>query len=574
MEKTESSLKELKNSAVVCTQNIVLPVHWDFIFVDDAPISTKYFFSEDYIGKQLQPEYWRDCSIYNANDKRLQSNDFLIASCITEYQLIRELIWVLHGTRESFLFFINVDLEDIFHVSFEVREVFLSHVSKSTLKVFLNVFAQSAQKVFVLREFIRRIFCVKDNGFSDCIMLFGQCVHTFLSHFDKCLLELEKNSRGPSSFTLLNLYTKLIPWFRRTRILSDIILNFTEGHLDTLNLNRTTSSLLSILYHHSLNPDYCNDYFIMRFIFFTFLLSFKPFLLTLVQLLSCSKFCVSVVSKPYFKRDDLYFFDANAVLLPKNLEDIFGFDLSFMFQYVLSDISYIVKLIVILYRYCDLLGNTTLFDEIAIDYREVITRFTLAFGFDFKYEMLERFLVDPHSDLDQHLGFNQVRSLALLESTVNHFVGERSNVINKQILKVLLHIPSPVSLKVRNLGVAFALISDIYLFGSGYQMNNLVYNFFACTFLKSKRQNLFDFIYNLRSQFSGVTSPLFQQELMFLSFNFEAAIDEVGFSNVNKILESIKLTYQTDWPLNMFFDEQSLEMYNKVFVLILQVFLL
>ncbi|KAL7054372.1 hypothetical protein AAHC03_026159 [Spirometra sp. Aus1] len=213
----------------------------------------------DMLREQLQPEYWQNAGarveVGNDASSRLKS---MLLDCtheedkrveITEYQAIRECLWVLVGAYEGFLFRAVTDASSLEkNVCVATQAASLSHLSLRAFDAFLSDIAHCATDGLRIRVLLDYLTAdASDQGFPPSFRLFADLLSNFLSNFQAAVAALEHRLRHGELRTLMGLLRDLQPWPLRLRLMAWLVLQTAPSQLTTLRYDSTAMLFLNTM---------------------------------------------------------------------------------------------------------------------------------------------------------------------------------------------------------------------------------------------------------------------------------------------------------------------------------------
>ncbi|XP_021343427.1 gamma-tubulin complex component 5-like isoform X1 [Mizuhopecten yessoensis] len=180
---------------------------------------------------------------------------------ITETPLIREILWMLGGVADLFLFIYNGH-------RFLVREdVVLSHLTDNSLEASLREFTEHAAYIHDLLKFEQEVIdqscCYGDSngsssgrGICQTLEAFSQVVARCIKSLRQELTTIEKIViKQEETFTLAMLHTRLKPWLPKVKVIHSIYERGVKEAEWLPGNYQKASQLLSVLYDAVLEHD-------------------------------------------------------------------------------------------------------------------------------------------------------------------------------------------------------------------------------------------------------------------------------------------------------------------------------
>ncbi|XP_033727239.1 gamma-tubulin complex component 5-like isoform X2 [Pecten maximus] len=185
---------------------------------------------------------------------------------ITETNLMREILWMLGGVSDFFIFIYNGH-------RFLVREdVALSHLTENSLEAFLEEFTEHGAYIQNLLKFeeevINQSCCYGDSsgttnqrGICQTLQAFSQVVFDFIKSLRQELTKIEKLViKQEETFTLAMLYNKLKPWLPKVKVIHSIYERGVKEAEWLPGNYQKASQLLSVLYDTVMEHDAMSSY--------------------------------------------------------------------------------------------------------------------------------------------------------------------------------------------------------------------------------------------------------------------------------------------------------------------------
>ncbi|CAL8101934.1 unnamed protein product [Calicophoron daubneyi] len=604
-----------------------LPCHWDSHLSENQSKSfeevcyasrIEYGFSDKFVSEQLQPEYWwgKNCSPISAGCfrdiwlKYAQNEEERVE--VTEYQIIREVIWALSGASSSFIYeavrYPDKLLKNYFIPTGKISVSTLTHQS---LDAVLHAFARCCSNGLLIRTFIE--YTTKKDDLHPCLLAFSDCLNVFIAQVDRFSQEMQLLSRGPGSFTLMDLYLRVLPWSRRIGVVAGMLMQLTAGEFCNVSLDCTFITLLDMLFYMVTAYNDCiADEFLASTLQTMFFRTFYPFMYSTAQLLSGSSSvvdylnCLFVQTNPEVKPTDPDFWDRAFTCHSK-------VDLSRIpkvFHPVMHELLDCLKALCILMTISNRIPGLLALDSIKVtpedinQFLGILTRPSGCMQSSGFQKQRHSFLLDSVQTTDEL--FEAIQTgiitstrptekqtetvvsnaytkdmLLSLQSKLQSFIQKRCVDINQRLVRVLLS-PYCITTACPNLGNALAAIGAIYLFGAGDRMNDFARDLFA--YIRSSESWMHDYLgltLRLRSQFdcpSADSSPipryLLDERGAFSFIPSRALADQSELQlhgGVMEQIDSLSLFYTAEWPVNIVVDEKAITVYNGVFSFLLKV---
>ncbi|KAG5448549.1 Gamma-tubulin complex component 5 [Clonorchis sinensis] len=602
------------------------PRHWDTLPIQlNTATGISHKFSDAFASLHLQAEYWwRKTKPSSDGFKTQWLKHFGLEDDrheLTEYQLVREILWVLLGARSSFIFCVFHHPHKLFANRLSsASRVSLANIAYPTLDSLLILFGRFASLTLLLRTFVQFIENTAAS-LHPCVVAFGTCLGDYLGEFDQVLQTLETEARGPETFTLTTLYFKLLLWDRRTDILANLVSRLTAGHTSNLQEANIHIRLLNLLYYVANTfGDYSSDISFLDTLNAFFFRTFLPFMYTTVQLLSG---CASMLEYSHSLFPNAK--DSCAVTDPDFCQRAFigeptainssvssnGAQVPEIFHSVLDELLSGLKSLCILTALATGASHSSVLGPIVLKTEDIFLHLTAPVVQPQKSHATNGRIIhkDNHSasvkswiepdilSLRQEL-IDSVRTpvmqetrpertsfsdftrnddhLNLLQKNLKRFIVERSRTLNQHLMRMLLE-PSPVHFgSYRSLGTALAAVGAIYLFGTGDRVNDFSRQLFSHIFNSEPwYRDLVGLTLRLRSQFEAHTVPKFlSREISMFTFASISQSDLDGSTTVEQTLRCfnlVHLTYCATWPVNIVLTESNLTTYNSIFTFMLKI---
>ncbi|KAJ8299061.1 hypothetical protein KUTeg_023121 [Tegillarca granosa] len=247
------------------TLSTIPPDSSTLIEVEDVTVTETGF---DWLMKNVVPQYWcgqtqdsHTCSsnlnvdweCYKRSTEPLHTTQS--KTVITEVQLIREILWMLSGVSDLFVFIYNGR-------RFIIREnVIVPHLTDEALNDYLLNFTKYGAYVITLQKFIQNVsscFFEKSQGYgvSQTYEAFSRTISTFLGNFRKELTDLEKIIiRQEETVTLMSTHSSLQDWLKKIEVVYSL---YNKGIIEAevLQTNcQKASHLLNVLYNTVIEYD-------------------------------------------------------------------------------------------------------------------------------------------------------------------------------------------------------------------------------------------------------------------------------------------------------------------------------
>ncbi|XP_061182795.1 gamma-tubulin complex component 5-like [Saccostrea echinata] len=170
---------------------------------------------------------------------------------MSEIQLLREVLWILAGVTDSFVFILHGD-------EFIVREnIFVQHLTDNSLKSYLSCFARYGSYVQHLLCFEEEAICgsydlsITDNNNLTCqtYQAFANAISNFIKSLRKELTQLEKRmTKQEQTMTLAMLHGDLSPWLKKIELIHSLYVRGIQEADWMVNNCQRASHLLSGLF--------------------------------------------------------------------------------------------------------------------------------------------------------------------------------------------------------------------------------------------------------------------------------------------------------------------------------------
>lgn len=237
---------------------------------------------ETWLREEVQFPYWAEEQVVRVESKERSANIARITerlreeegelkvrtNKLTEYQVIRELVWVLRSPVETPLFTLTAGQ---FQVS---KKVTIPSLTDTALQSLLGQAVGMINDVHTLKCFLGDIENISDDV-PRTFEAYCSGLNVFLQSFSLDLFKLETDVRKQEeSLTVLRVLDRLLPWSKMIsgyRTLHDLA---TKDWKTALNWERSIR-LLSVL-HSSLTTNHLPS--LLPFLVDTFLRSLEPFL--------------------------------------------------------------------------------------------------------------------------------------------------------------------------------------------------------------------------------------------------------------------------------------------------------
>lgn len=601
-------------------RNGVFPRHWDYVqlkFKADLKVSSLL---KNLVIVETQPEYWwrRNPSTavcfrnicLDARDAEDVRNE------LTEYQMIREVIWALLGGRASYVFRTTVDSDKVLNNRFVLGDrANLATISIEALDSLLTQFARSATHGLLLRTLVDFVFGDSPSVFHPCVLAFANGVNTYLSQLDHFLLELQDQSRGPSCFTLANLYARLLPWSRRTGILAGLVMQITTGRFDQLRSSSVPVQILNVIHYVVTTFDVCTDDRVFQnMLQALFLEIFQPFLHTTIYLLSgaasvpeylCSLFADPEVqvepTHPNYWSQAFAWYDTDRSSLSRIPQ---------FFHPVLSQLLRSIKALCMLVAVANRTNDNQILRSVLVKPEDVFNIINISsasvssyspmtelpgisnllsetihsYPDDDDFMMFYRDLVHSGSykkEQTQHVfsspGFYNSQLMNSLQVGLYSFIVSRCDAANRCLVSVLLSSPPVFTPGFQYVGIALAAVGSVYLFGAGDRLNDFARDLFQC--VQSSEPWYRDYVhltFQLRNQFEHGTVPAFLRSVRHM-FSFQPTPESLVVQTretTGSLLDHfqrVRLYFSAEWPATIILNEEVLNIYNSVFSFLLQI---
>ncbi|XP_060067402.1 gamma-tubulin complex component 5-like [Ylistrum balloti] len=250
----------------------IQPDESTLVAVDSLPTVETGF---DWLTRNIMVQYWcgqsaddtdrqfsnlnRDWESYKQRSRPLYTKRE--QTVITETNLIREILWMLGGVTDLFIFIYNGH-------RFLVREdVVLSHLTDNSLEAFLEEFIEHAAYIHNLLKFQQEVInqscCYGDSsgttsgrGICQTLQAFSQVVAHCIKSLRQELTKIEKIIiKQEETFTLAMLHTNLKPWLPKVKVIHSVYEKGVKEAEWMPGNYQKASHLLSILYDTVLEHD-------------------------------------------------------------------------------------------------------------------------------------------------------------------------------------------------------------------------------------------------------------------------------------------------------------------------------
>ncbi|KAA0197628.1 hypothetical protein FBUS_00446 [Fasciolopsis buskii] len=554
----------------------VFPRHWDYVQFESKANLKVCSLLKNLVIAETQPEYWwrrnsstADCFRNTCLDARDAAD---VRNELTEYQIIREVIWALLGGRTSYVFRTIVDSDKVLNNRFVLGDrANLATISIEALDSLLAQFARSATHGLLLRTLVDFVFGDSFSLFHPCVLAFANGINTYLSQLDHFLLELQDQSRGPSCFTLANLYARLLPWNRRTGILAGLVMRVTAGRFDQLRSSSVQVQILDVIHYVVTTFDVCtNDRMFLNMLQALFLETFQPFLHTTVYLLSgaasvpeylCSLFADPEVqiepTHPSYWSQAFTWYGTD----PSSLSRIPQF-LHPVLSQLLRSIKALCMLVALANRTNDnqilrsvLVKSEDVFNIINISSTSVSSASPMtelpgigtlssqtvhSYPDDDDFMVFHRDLIHSGSyneEQTQHVisspGLYNSQLMNSIQAGLYSFIHSRCDAANRCLVSVLLSSPPVFTPGFQYLGIASAAVGSVYLFGAGDRLNDFARDLFQC--VRSSEPWYRDYIFCITN-----FSSFFRHQIKYVKWILET----LRFVNVQWLLNLDGIAYQ------------------------------
>ncbi|KAK4473666.1 hypothetical protein MN116_003016 [Schistosoma mekongi] len=566
-----------------CTCNLLYPCRWDELPKNEH-VSTSNSSPLKLVHKDFQPEYW--WSRYSTDFKKGLKSCWLSYMdlrderySISEYQLIREIIWVLLGAKKCFI--LQLSKNQVLNICCRSRLVSVNHLTYNALDSLLHIFADWNDHILFIRVVVQYVVSKMDYVSHPCAFSFIDCLNKLLSKFDEFLHELEGKSRNPGIFTMISLYHCLIPWCNRIKMLSKVIRDVVDGNFDNLHKSSTITRLLDKLHRTAdLLEDCSSDCYSVQMLRSIYIHTFHPFISLLFKFFSgstsftdpCIKLFVNI-NYDMPPSDPKFWFDA---IKPKD-DALDSPHIPLVVIPLIDSIVDGLKAVFLLTAICEKIGDYSFLEKAVLN------------PLDISLSMLlnERNAHFVFSHQESHAsqvccGFDEPEvNLKSLVSQLKHFVCKQRMLANRQLLELLL-TPNLHNLNgLRTIGNCLTIAGEVYLFGAGDTMNDFARHCFTnVTFPRTRKLDIVDLTSTLQRHLNGtfrnhlVPHSLRYLESFFFTFDLNNSDHSPEYRSMHlnlDMISNLKLNYQVDWPANVILDEKCIGVYNGVFIFLLQI---
>ncbi|KAA3677619.1 gamma-tubulin complex component 5 [Paragonimus westermani] len=599
------------------TIHTTYPRHWDSVnSLNNNPKDT-YLFSEPYITNHLQPEYWwrRNRATVNCFKRQwLMLNNLQDdRNEVTEYQIVREIIWSLLGARSSYIFHIVHHPETLLSIRVApAGRISLASLPYTTLDTVLDLFARFVNRSLILRTLVQFV-TAQTSSLHPCVVAFGMCLSEFLAKLDHHLQTLQTRSRGPGIFTLTRLYFGLLFWIRRVGIFAGLVMQLTAGQLNNLVTDSTMHIRMLDMLHHTCSTfgDCSSDSSFIEFLNICYFRTFLPYLYSTVYLLSGKASVLEYLrclfvstdsditpTNPDFwqqafvchmNRDEPPPASINLTLVPR------------IFYPVLYDLIASLKALCTLIALSNEITRPELLEEVTVHPEDTFRmladwchnvnedpsagclecapscRHEPTLG-DADFLALHRELMDSvrTSEVTANLKTGSSVSkttVSSLQANLLQVVRDRCDLLNRHLIKVLLD-PDLVPIR-RSLGTSLFAVGAVYLFGVGDRMNDFARQLFhhVHRFQGPWHNDLVGLTLRLRAQFESHSVPDWLTYEIF-AFGFVSTSNVPPLSDTAPVLNSfdlLRVDFKNEWPVTILLNTSALDVYNGVFRFLLKI---
>uniref|UniRef100_A0A0X3NPI0 Gamma-tubulin complex component n=1 Tax=Schistocephalus solidus TaxID=70667 RepID=A0A0X3NPI0_SCHSO len=249
--------------------------------------------------EQLQREYWKSQGappeVGNDASSRLKN---VLLNCtheedkrveITEYQAMRECLWVLVGAYEGFLFRSVTDSKVLEkNRCVPTQAASLSHLSLRAFDSFLFDIAQYATDGLQIRVFLDYLIvseAATEQAFPPSFRLLADLLSNLLSDFQTAVATLERELRQGELRTLMCLLLGLKPWPLRLHLVARLLLQTVPSQLTTLHYDSSATLFLNTVDEVSCSRICClGDVYLENLFSNLFVQSLNHFLLPIFSL--------------------------------------------------------------------------------------------------------------------------------------------------------------------------------------------------------------------------------------------------------------------------------------------------
>ncbi|XP_055996966.1 gamma-tubulin complex component 5-like isoform X2 [Ostrea edulis] len=191
----------------------------------------------------------KDWERYREATDPLYSNQNNIT--MSEIQLLREVLWILGGATDSFVFVLHGE-------EYIVREnIYVQHLTDNSLESYLSSFAKYGSCVQRLLRFEEESICgsydlsITDSNRLTCqtYQAFANAISNFIKSLRKELTQLEKRIiKQEQTMTLAMLHGDLSPWLKKTEVVHSVYIRGVREAGWLVNNCQRASHLLSVLF--------------------------------------------------------------------------------------------------------------------------------------------------------------------------------------------------------------------------------------------------------------------------------------------------------------------------------------
>ncbi|KAF7257673.1 hypothetical protein EG68_06380 [Paragonimus skrjabini miyazakii] len=581
------------------TVHATYPRHWDNVnSLNDHP-KNAYLLSEPHITNHLQPEYWwrRNKATVNCFKRKwlmlnnLEDN----RNELTEYQIVREIIWSLLGARSSYIFYTVYHPETLLSIRVApAGRVSLANLPYTTLDTVLDLFARFISRSLILRTLVQFV-TAQPGSLHPCIIAFGMCLNDFLATLDHYLQTLQTRSRGPGIFTLTRLYFDLLSWIRRVGIFAGLVMQLTAGHLSNLVTDPTMHIRMLDMLHHvcSTFGDCSSDSTFMELMNTCYFRTFLPYLYSTVYLLSGKASALEYLRCLFVSTDsDItptnpdFWHVTFACHMNKDEPPPASINLALVpriFYPVLYDLIASLKALCTLIALSNEITRPELLEEVTAHPEDTFRMLTDCWchkvNEDLSTNCLECALSYRHEptleDADflalHHELMDSVRTPEVIarpadpkagsfvsKTTVNslqanllQLVRDRCDLLNQHLIKVLLD-PDLMPVR-RSLGTSLFAVGAVYLFGVGDRMNDFARQLFhhVHQFRGPWHSDLVGLTLSLRAQFESHSVHDWLASEIF-AFGFVSTSNVPPVSDTAPVLNSfdlVRVDFKSEWPI-------------------------
>uniref|UniRef100_A0A5K3FES5 Gamma-tubulin complex component n=1 Tax=Mesocestoides corti TaxID=53468 RepID=A0A5K3FES5_MESCO len=251
----------------------VLPCPWNEV-PSTTPIHSELEnLDESSLAQQLQTEYWwvNKTRVKVGPDVNSRFKEIWLSSSsaqkhesridLSEYQVVRECLWVLLGAEKSFLFTCYTDSEILTkNVCLYFRHpACLTHLTYGALDSFLYSIAKYSTCVLQIRAFTEFVLLSPVGTVSLPFTRLAESCSRLKDDFYRVIASIERDARLPQvpPVSLINLANRLKSWFRRLAFMASLLLQVCSPQLCAIKSHNTPVLLLNRLEELSCTFRHC-----------------------------------------------------------------------------------------------------------------------------------------------------------------------------------------------------------------------------------------------------------------------------------------------------------------------------